>query len=139
MTVVCIEIGLWSPSHGAGSSSSCTYEAFFIPKELTLPHYLHWKSVEAHQLKTLLCMMTQTLYGFNVLSQRLRIIAQPRLERTWKDHLVQPLMGKGAEMRGLFYYLLFPSLMLDVLQHLLVQPWFLLAIIQRFDNSRMET
>lgn len=52
VTVVCIETGLWSLSHGAGSGSHCTRYIFFITRELILPHYLQWKPVEAHQLKS---------------------------------------------------------------------------------------
>ena len=65
VTLVCIETGLWGPSLGAGSSSQCTHEAFFIPKEFTSPHYLHWKSVESHQLKTWLRVMPETLCVFS--------------------------------------------------------------------------
>lgn len=44
----------------------------------------------------------------------------------------------GVSFYLFFYYLSFPSLILDVLHHMLMQSWLLLAIIQKMDNSRME-
>lgn len=147
MTIVCIEVGLLSHSHAAGSSSHCIREAFFIPKKLTLCLNLHWKSVQAHQLKTCLCVMKKTLYVFTALLQN-HITAQAG--KDFRRYLVQLSWERQpshlftrcrlfTSICRLIYYLLFSSLMLDVSQHMLVQSWVMLAIIQRIDNSRLET